>query len=73
MHLAEVVNGTVLPGFSSIVRNETTDALLPASALSHLHEGQSQPVSFRSHSKSNFSVTNALLNCLLDSDSISFL
>jgi hypothetical protein len=38
MHLAEVVNGTVLPGFSSIVRNETTDALLPAFALSHLHE-----------------------------------
>jgi hypothetical protein len=34
MHLAEVVNGTVLPGFSLIVRNETTDALLPAFALS---------------------------------------
>jgi hypothetical protein len=38
MHSAEVVNRTVLPGFLLIVRSETTDALLLAFALSHLHE-----------------------------------
>ena len=56
MHSAEVVNRTVLPGFLLIVRSETTDALLPAFALSHLHEVQ--------HSRYHFVLTQRVISVL---------